>query len=291
MSKKDKQNIKRRQRESAQALNNVLDIGDIGEFDELTDLSSKFNEQYKGGADVKPSKKSSVDSAAGASSALQLAINAFADSRGSKNGSKKPQLNDDVEDVFADTARKEKKQKIAKPTFVPDDVDDNGGDDQDGYDDDFSAGDDYDGGMDDEFDRMLAEGDQGGGRKRRRAPDMEDFGGDDQLLEEFDSKKKEFAQKKKEFYTAAPRYGGREESIAEGQKRAVTYEIVANKGLMPHRKKANRNPRVKKREMYAKALVARKGQVREVVKGAAGAYGGELTGIKANVARSRKLTT
>ena len=67
------------------------------------------------------------------------------------------------------------------------------------------------------------------------------------------------------------------------------YEIMKNRGLTPHRKKENRNPRVKKRHQYEKAIVRRKGQVREVIAGAAGSYGGELTGIKANIARSRKI--
>jgi U3 small nucleolar RNA-associated protein 3 len=68
--------------------------------------------------------------------------------------------------------------------------------------------------------------------------------------------------------------------------------MIKNKGLTPHRKKANRNPRVKKREAYHKAVVARKGQVRESVGGAAGdGYGGELTGIKSNLSRSRRLST
>ena len=74
-----------------------------------------------------------------------------------------------------------------------------------------------------------------------------------------------------------------------GQKRAATYEILKNKGLTPHRKKENRNPRVKKRDKYEKALIAKKGQVREVITGEGGKYGGELTGIKANNARSRKI--
>jgi U3 small nucleolar RNA-associated protein 3 len=64
---------------------------------------------------------------------------------------------------------------------------------------------------------------------------------------------------------------------------------MKNKGLIAHKKKENRNARVKKRNQYDKAVKARRGQVRDVISGAAGAYGGEMTGIKANLARSRKF--
>jgi U3 small nucleolar RNA-associated protein 3 len=145
------------------------------------------------------------------------------------------------------------------------------------------------GGMDsddeeDEVEQML-----GGAHKRRRAPEGRMDEEEDTLLEDFGSKKKAFLAKKSEHYTAEPRYGGATESVEDGQKRAATYEIMKNKGLTPHRKKENRNPRVKKRAAYAKAVISRKGQVREVITGAAGGYSGEMTGIKAQVSRSRKI--
>jgi hypothetical protein len=46
---------------------------------------------------------------------------------------------------------------------------------------------------------------------------------------------------------------------------------------------------VKKRKAYEKAVVSRKGQVREVITGVGQAYGGEATGIKAKLSRSRKF--
>jgi hypothetical protein len=116
----------------------------------------------------------------------------------------------------------------------------------------------------------------------------EDDDGDD-LMESFARKKKEFVKKKAEHYTAPARVGGREDVVEDGAKRAASYEIMSNRGLTPHRKKSNRNPRVKKREAFAKAVVARKGQVREVVSGSTVAYGGESTGIKANLSRSRRI--
>jgi U3 small nucleolar RNA-associated protein 3 len=134
------------------------------------------------------------------------------------------------------------------------------------------------------------------GRKRRRAPENDDDGEEDDgganVFDDFVSKKKDYLSQKKAHYTAEPRYGGFEESVNQekGEKRAASYEIIKNRGLTPHRKKENRNPRVKKREKYEKALIARKGQVREVKQGStSGGYGGETTGIKSQVARSRKL--
>lgn len=45
-------------------------------------------------------------------------------------------------------------------------------------------------------------------------------------------------------------------------KRAITYEMAKNKGLTPHRKKDQRNPRVKYKNKYRKAVIRRKGAVR-----------------------------
>lgn len=133
--------------------------------------------------------------------------------------------------------------------------------------------------------------------KRRRAPDfsmdeidLADTNEFDGLVEDFSRRKKDFEAKKKSHYSAEPRFGGLGDGeVDDGKKRAASYEIIKNRGLTPHRKKSNRNPRVKKREMYAKALSARKGQVRDVITGQVGRYSGEDTGIKAGVAKSRKI--
>lgn len=73
-------------------------------------------------------------------------------------------------------------------------------------------------------------------------------------------------------------------------KRAITYKMAKNKGLTPHRKKEQRNPRVKHRMKYRKAVIRRKGAVREPRKEIS-RYGGEHSGIKANVSRSVKIKT
>ena len=72
------------------------------------------------------------------------------------------------------------------------------------------------------------------------------------------------------------------------EKRAITYQIARNKGLTPKRKKEQRNPRVKHRKKFEKALGKYKHVVRpverEIVR-----YGGEKGGIRSRVARSVKI--
>ncbi|GLV39910.1 Something about silencing 10 [Carabus blaptoides fortunei] len=79
-----------------------------------------------------------------------------------------------------------------------------------------------------------------------------------------------------------------EESVEEGGKRAITYQMAKNKGLTPHRKKEQRNPRVKHRNKFRKAKIRRKGAVREV-RTETSRYGGEISGIKASVSKSIKF--
>lgn len=81
---------------------------------------------------------------------------------------------------------------------------------------------------------------------------------------------------------------GDEEGEDGESRRGITYQIAKNKGLMPHRKKEQRNPRVKHRGKYRKALIRRKGAVRTVRKETS-RYGGEMSGIKATVSKSIKF--
>ncbi|XP_076441586.1 something about silencing protein 10-like [Babylonia areolata] len=74
----------------------------------------------------------------------------------------------------------------------------------------------------------------------------------------------------------------------EQGRRAITYEMEKNKGLTAHKKKELKNPRVKHRKKYRRALIRRKGQVRDF-KPPKQAYTGEMTGIRAGIIRSRKL--
>ena len=72
------------------------------------------------------------------------------------------------------------------------------------------------------------------------------------------------------------------------EKRAITYKIAKNKGLTPKRSKLQRNPRVKNRMKYSKALKRRKGAVREV-REQNSKYGGEASGINMRVKKGVKF--
>ncbi len=251
MSRKDKKSIKQRTA-AATRLDNFDDIGDVGDFEEVAKLAAQ-----------------SAASARGLGGRMDVEDDdaAFSGRAGKKSSSSAAALQRAVQAMASGAQGR----RGASSEYS---------DDEDGL-------------GDDQFGAMLAADD----KKRRRAPEgrMNDFEGEEEqeedLVEEFGQRKKAFLAKKQDHYTAEPRFAGLVEDVAEGQKRAATYEIMKNKGLTPHRKKANRNPRVKKREAYAKAVTARKGQVRDVVTGAAGKYGGELTGIKANISRSRKISS
>lgn len=252
MSRKEKKTIKKRTAEASR-LDNFDDIGDIGDFDEIAKLSSIASDGV-----ISAAKRGIDDDGAGSdrlgsdktSSALQRAVMALSQS------DRKQGYDDDLFNSLITTTSSSSNDK--KRRRAPEHDDDN--EDDDNY----------------------------GGNGEDAYNDEEDDD-DDNLVEDFSQKKKEFLAQKKAYYTAEPKYGGYEDSVGSGGKRAASYEIIKNRGLTPHRKKANRNPRVKKREMYDKAVIRRKGQVRDVIRGAAGAYGGEMTGIKANISRSRKI--
>lgn len=135
-----------------------------------------------------------------------------------------------------------------------------------------------------------------------KASDEEDNAGDevdgdsdgdeyeeDGFYSKITSKSKAKKAFKKSLYKVAPKYPRMEREI-EGE-RAVSRTIMKNRGLVAHKNKLNRNPRVKKREQYRKALIKRKGAVREVRTDEGHKYGGEETGIKRGISRSRKLGT
>ena len=117
-------------------------------------------------------------------------------------------------------------------------------------------------------------------------PELDDEENDD-FYTLISKKSKATKEEKKRRYTVAPKFP-RVESEIIGD-RAVNAQIMKNRGLVAHKAKINRNPRVKKREQYRKAIIRRKGAVRDVRTGEAHQYAGEQTGIKTGVTRSRKL--
>ena len=88
-----------------------------------------------------------------------------------------------------------------------------------------------------------------------------------------------------------PTYNNENEDLEDDDidgKRAITYKIAKNKGLTPKRSKLQRNPRVKNRMKYTKALKRRKGAVREV-REQTSKYGGEASGINMRVKKGVKF--
>jgi U3 small nucleolar RNA-associated protein 3 len=69
--------------------------------------------------------------------------------------------------------------------------------------------------------------------------------------------------------------------------RSLTRAIEKNRGLTPRRAKANRNPRVKKRESYEKAKRKVK-SMRAVYSGGQGALGGAYQGEKTGISTTSK---
>ena len=86
---------------------------------------------------------------------------------------------------------------------------------------------------------------------------------------------------------AATAVGG--DIAADDEAREIGRDIEKNRGLTRQRKKIDANPRVKNREKFRKAVIRRKGQVRDVKASEGGAYGGEATGIKKNVSHSTRF--
>ena len=126
-----------------------------------------------------------------------------------------------------------------------------------------------------------SEGRRGGRRAEPQRGEEDDFYRG--AREASQAKKK--ARKSK--YAAPESHPPVAEAEAAG-KRNISYEIEKNRGLTPHRSKALKNPRKKHRIKYGQAVVRRKGQVQEV-RAQKETYGGEATGVRGKLTRSRKL--
>lgn len=74
----------------------------------------------------------------------------------------------------------------------------------------------------------------------------------------------------------------------ENTKRQITRQIAKNKGLTATKRRELRNPRVKNKNKFRKALIRRKGAVRDV-KSKVELYSGEASGVKTHLKRSIKI--
>uniref|UniRef100_A0A7S0GNB6 Sas10 C-terminal domain-containing protein n=1 Tax=Micromonas pusilla TaxID=38833 RepID=A0A7S0GNB6_MICPS len=96
------------------------------------------------------------------------------------------------------------------------------------------------------------------------------------------------AAKEEKYRRSAGIVAAMEEEMDADEKRDVGGKIMANRGLTPHRNKDHKNPRKRLRGKFEKAVVRRKGQVRSMREDQGG-YGGEASGIKTSVTKSRKF--
>jgi U3 small nucleolar RNA-associated protein 3 len=129
-----------------------------------------------------------------------------------------------------------------------------------------------------------------------RPEDFEDEEGYYDMVAARSTAKKQAKDDRAAAYALAAKEGAQvveEEVVGDDGRRMISYQIEKNKGLTPHRKKSVRNPRVKKKEKYKEKLKKERSMrpVFDKAKSAAGSanYGGELTGIKKGLVRSRKL--
>ncbi|OBZ90775.1 Uncharacterized protein C3B8.09 [Choanephora cucurbitarum] len=112
---------------------------------------------------------------------------------------------------------------------------------------------------------------------------------DDEYYADIAASKQASKRAKQEEYEASrPAIESRDVDVEDGQKRLASYKILKNRGLTPHRKKENRNARVKHRNKYAKQM-KKLSSTRAVYKGQTSGYGGEMSGVKTNVIKSVKL--
>jgi U3 small nucleolar RNA-associated protein 3 len=79
------------------------------------------------------------------------------------------------------------------------------------------------------------------------------------------------------------RFDGGEQAEVSGP-RSLTRAILANKGLTPHRPKAVRNPRVKKRQKFEQAKKKLSSQ-KAVFKGGLAESGGRYDGEKSGISK------
>lgn len=137
--------------------------------------------------------------------------------------------------------------------------------------------------------RFVQELENGAGSESESESDEDDavIGKDDDL--EFKQKLKAMESDSEQDENAEAGEAEEDEEIGEDdERRQITYQIAKNKGLTPYRKKELRNPRVKHRNKYRKALIRRKGAHRTPRKEIR-RYDGEISGISARVKKGIKI--
>ncbi|KAI3893107.1 hypothetical protein MKX03_015677, partial [Papaver bracteatum] len=145
---------------------------------------------------------------------------------------------------------------------------------------------------DDNEDGDVNEGNPGA-RKRRRADieddDVEAEESEDEFYKQVKQQRDAKLSAKAQLYsrTSAPLPLPGTEEVADG-KRHITTQMEKNRGLTRPRNKNKKNPRTNYKNKHNKAVMKRKGQVRDVKK-PMGPYGGEVSGINAKISRSTRF--
>lgn len=106
-------------------------------------------------------------------------------------------------------------------------------------------------------------------------------------LAEIEAKKKELRDERKK--DRLEKKQADVEKLNEAIQRNINRTIMEGKGLYRKRPKKFRNPRIKHRVKYQKALTKRRRMVQEHKEGPQAKYSGELTGIRSNLIKSTKL--
>jgi hypothetical protein len=109
-----------------------------------------------------------------------------------------------------------------------------------------------------------------------------------QVKHEQEEKKKQRLQERERQRQMPPKVLYLDDTVPDGEKRKINYVIEKNKGLTRKQPKVNRNPRVKLRHKYLKALKRRTGQIAPL-RDKSKPYEGERAGIKSKVVRSIPL--
>ena len=123
-------------------------------------------------------------------------------------------------------------------------------------------------------------------KKSRKNEDLEESADEgDDLIDSLDR----VEEAPGEEVTGATTNDGAEYDEEGEEKRAVTYKMAKNKGLMPKRSKLQRNPRLKNRMKFEKATKKRKGAVRPI-RDQQRKYSGEAFGVNARVKKGVKLS-
>jgi len=128
------------------------------------------------------------------------------------------------------------------------------------------------------------------GRAGGRSDD-EDMPAEDPYYTHVRAQQEQAKAERAEKYAFAEKTYAPLQTVEDGDKRSAGYQITKNRGLVPHRNKDKKNPRVKHRMKYEKAKTKERTSFygKQKREDNSGAYAGEATGIKSNIARSRKL--